>query len=167
MELMTALTIAGILLAMAVPSFTRLLNTNRVADQTNELVGALTLGRSESIRRNANVTLCRVASATDEDCLTGNGSWVNWILRTNGAVLRRGTFQTFGNSLHVNSNLTDEQIQFSSDGLARTGGVLVGSATDPHVLLVCSGRLDGENARRLTLGASSRITTTRETATCT
>jgi len=141
---------------------------SRIVDQTNDLVGAVTIARSESIRRNGGITLCRTASAVSTTCATADANWQNWILlTTGGTVLRRGSFNTYGNTQRVSSSFTSESIGFSSDGLARTGGALVNAAdTDAHFFIVCSTRVTADNIRRLVLGAGSRITTTRESGTC-
>jgi len=56
-ELMVTLTVMAIILAIAAPSFSALLASNRLTTQTNELVGALNLARSEAVRRSQPVTL--------------------------------------------------------------------------------------------------------------
>jgi type IV fimbrial biogenesis protein FimT len=174
-ELMVTLMIAGLLLAMAVPSYMRFVAGSRVTDQTYDLIGALNLGRSEAIRRNANVTLCRAADDTAVVCATGNANWQAWILTTGGGVvLRRGTLNNFSNTQHVSSTLDEESIVFGADGLVRTGGVLVGGSvdnsgadSDPHSFTICSTRYSTDNIRTLRLGNSSRISTIRESGTCT
>jgi len=56
-ELMVTLTILAILLALAIPSFARLLAANRVSTETSELIASLNLARSEAVRRGQAVTL--------------------------------------------------------------------------------------------------------------
>jgi type IV fimbrial biogenesis protein FimT len=56
-ELMVTLSIAGVLLAVGLPSLSRLIANNRVATQTNEFVGALNLARSEAVRRSHGVSI--------------------------------------------------------------------------------------------------------------
>ena len=56
-ELMVTLTVLAIVLSLAAPSFASLLASNRMATQTNELIGALNLARSEAVRRSQPVTL--------------------------------------------------------------------------------------------------------------
>lgn len=166
-ELMTTVTVSGVLLAIAIPAFTNFVATSRLADQTNELIGALNMGRSEAIRRNRNVTFCRAATNVSTTCI-GAGNWRFWILTTGGgAVLRRGSFDTQSGSIVVTSTLTSDQVVFGADGLARTGGNLVNVSDDnAHFFRICSTSLSSENARVLTLGVSSRITTTKETEEC-
>jgi len=57
-ELMMAITVAGIVLGLAVPSFMEFQRTNAMAAATNDLVTATLLARSEAVKRQAPVTLC-------------------------------------------------------------------------------------------------------------
>lgn len=75
-ELIITLVIAGILLAMAVPSFNSFLMNSRLTTQINELVSAIQLSRSEAIKRGTNVTICKSSNGTS--CGT---SWTNgWVV---------------------------------------------------------------------------------------
>jgi type IV fimbrial biogenesis protein FimT len=56
-ELMITLLIMAIMLAWAVPSFQEIVRQNRLTTETNELVTALNLARSEAIKRGRNVTV--------------------------------------------------------------------------------------------------------------
>ncbi|SJM90507.1 conserved hypothetical protein [Crenothrix polyspora] len=58
-ELITTLTIAGILTAIAVPTFSSVISSNRLTAYTNEFVTALNLARSEAIKRGTKVTIRR------------------------------------------------------------------------------------------------------------
>ena len=49
-ELIVTLAVAAILMGTAVPSFTSLVNSNRLATQANDLLGAMMIARSEAIR---------------------------------------------------------------------------------------------------------------------
>jgi len=52
---MITVAIAGILAAVAMPSFTNLIISNRLTTYNNELVSALNLARSEAIKRNQQI----------------------------------------------------------------------------------------------------------------
>ena len=56
-ELMVTLTVAGVLLALGIPSFSKLIANNRIATQTNEFVSALNMARSEAVRRSQGVSV--------------------------------------------------------------------------------------------------------------
>ena len=68
-ELMITVALASILMAIAVPSFNQMIVSGRLTAQSNEMVAAMSLARSEAIKRNANVTLCRAdTGATRRGC---------------------------------------------------------------------------------------------------
>ena len=72
-ELAVTVAILAILIAIAVPSFTVVVNNNRLASQANALVGALQYARTESVRLNQRVVLCQTADGTDH--LRGPPHW--------------------------------------------------------------------------------------------
>lgn len=84
-EVMVTLAVLGILLSIAVPSYQNLVVNNRMAAQANDLISALSLARSEAVKRAANVTVC--ASSNGTAC---TGTWEQgWIVRdAAGNVLR-------------------------------------------------------------------------------
>lgn len=168
-ELLITVMVAAILAAMAAPSFSRFVTSSRLAEQTNELIAAMHFTRSEAIKRNARLTLCRVDDEGDEDCAGDTGNWEHWIVRTaDGEVVRRGRVSVYGGTLQVTSTLDDDTIEFGPDGLARTGGALVNAGLDDDAqgLRVCSSAQDDDNIRAVVLGAGSRMTTTKESGEC-
>lgn len=62
-ELLVILTISAILVAMAVPSFQALIQSNRISGAANSMLSSMDLARSEAIRRGNNVTVCRSTNA--------------------------------------------------------------------------------------------------------
>jgi len=54
-ELLVTLVVAGLLLAVAVPSFNRLMVSSRLTTFANELVGRLALARTEAVKRGYTV----------------------------------------------------------------------------------------------------------------
>lgn len=75
-ELMISLAIVAVLSAISAPTFTIIIQDNRLVTQVNELVTALSFARSEAIKRNNTVTTCR--SNNGKDCV---GAWTNgWIV---------------------------------------------------------------------------------------
>lgn len=89
MELMTALAVVGILVAITVPAFRGFAANSRNAAATNSLVTALNLARSEALRRSAVVRVC--ASADQATCSGAANGWTaGWLVyvdnNLNGAV---------------------------------------------------------------------------------
>jgi type IV fimbrial biogenesis protein FimT len=85
-ELVVAMTVAGVLLALAVPSFTTFIYNQRATSATNSLVLTMNLARSEAIKRDlpTGITVC--ASADHLTC--GGGNWATgWVvLDTSGGA---------------------------------------------------------------------------------
>lgn len=163
MELMFTVSIAAILMAVAVPSFRTMIANNRLVTMSNELVSAVSFSRSEAIRGNVPVTLCRAATAASTNCVTSTGAWRFWIVRNSaGTVLRRGELPDYGGLMSFSSDLTLDAVAFGADGVARTGGVVVNDNT----FTICSTQVSENNARTITLGAGSRVSTEKSTETC-
>ena len=118
-ELLIALAIATILVTAAVPGFSTIIQNNRVTTQANEFLTALSLARSEALKRGRNVTLTADTA----------GQWQDgWTISDN-----------FGNALYVNegfegnSTLTNadgaNSITFNSRGFLTTGAQSVFNLT--------------------------------------
>jgi type IV fimbrial biogenesis protein FimT len=76
-ELLVTLSVAAILITIAIPNFQTFLMSNRMASQANDLITALSLARSEAVKRAANVSVC--ASSDGATCTV---SWAQgWIVR--------------------------------------------------------------------------------------
>jgi type IV fimbrial biogenesis protein FimT len=56
-ELLITLAVLAIVLAFAVPSFTNLIENSRVTTQTNNLLAAVNLARSEAVKRGVEVSI--------------------------------------------------------------------------------------------------------------
>lgn len=77
-ELLSAVTVAAILLAIAVPSFRLYSQGVRLSDATNGLVTTLNRARSEAVTRGRPVTVC---ASNDQASCAGAEVWTNgWIV---------------------------------------------------------------------------------------
>ena len=74
-ELMITLAVAAILAAIAAPSFTTIIQDNRLVTQINRLQATLSLARSEAVKRNNSVTTCPSSNGTA--CI---GNWENGLI---------------------------------------------------------------------------------------
>lgn len=90
-ELLVTMSVVAILVGIAVPGFQDMVRRNRLASETNNLVSALAIARSEAIKRGGVVTVCKTSNPDDVSpvCATG-ASWENgWIVFTDAGT--RGT----------------------------------------------------------------------------
>lgn len=161
-ELLTALTVLAVLVALAMPSFTALINSNRLAAQSNEMVAGLQEARLEALRSNRRVTVCR--STDGATCNTAAGApWMRWIsfvdANRNGTVdggetlLRSSSVKT---PLQVTS--TNQALTFRADGMARNSAS--GALIDNTFNICIPTTHPAQNKRSVTLAGGSRVAVT-------
>lgn len=84
-ELMVTLAIVGILASLAAPSFRNLTASQRIRAAASDLSTALTLTRSEAIKRNSNVVLASNSGAPNWES--------GWTVTASGTtILTQGAF---------------------------------------------------------------------------
>lgn len=89
-ELLVALGVASMLLAVGAPALSRLIKDNRMVSGVNEFVAGISAARMEAVRRGARIVLCK--SSDQASCATASGiGWRNgWIVfvdtNANGVV---------------------------------------------------------------------------------
>ncbi len=76
-ELLVTLAVFGICASIAAPSFMTMIRDNRLATQTNELIGSLQLARSEAVRRGVQVSI-RSSSGTNNQWEQGWTVFTDW-----------------------------------------------------------------------------------------
>ena len=77
-ELMIVLVVAVLLQAVVTPSFSGLINTSRVNAGAEAILNSLLLARSEAIKRNAKVVVCK---SSEGDACASAGDWhQGWIV---------------------------------------------------------------------------------------
>ena len=171
-ELMVTLTIAAILLTMAVPSFSEFVKNNRLVTQTNDLVTTLNLARSEAIKRGDRVTVCK---SSDQLSCSGSGSWdQGWIVFADvagdGVVTDPSTNiirvhgQLSGNvTLKGDTNLA-AYVSYASSGATRQigGGI---SDTQSGVLILCDDRGFTDAAKGIQVSSTGRVSSMAATDT--
>ena len=170
-ELMIAVAVGAIAMALAAPNFKQALGKNRLSSAASELTGAVQLARAEAIRNNRRVTLCR--SEDGSACSSSSSTWPGWIVfvDTNGdgvrnsgePVVKAGTLD--GPVLALSSaalTAAGERITFRGDGLARASN---GQSLLTGTLSVCLGATDpAENVRDVSLAFGSRTVVRRRNA---
>lgn len=126
-ECLMVITIAGILLSMAVPSYNNHVGDNRMRDTINDISGALQFARSQAIRLRRDVMVC--ASADGDSCLSSDkweegwvvsyidGSGTRLVLKVHQG-LEGGTLRSSGlsNASRVNFNRTGSLVQGEQGG---------------------------------------------------
>jgi type IV fimbrial biogenesis protein FimT len=104
-ELMATVMVAGILVAIAIPSFRDLITTSRMITTTNELIASFAYARSEAVRRAETVRV-----------VANGGDWANgWnVIDQAGTLIR--TFDPPAESVGIDAAGLDT-FSFDSRGL--------------------------------------------------
>jgi len=115
-ELMITLAIVGILLMVGVPSLKTFMQGNQLIAASNELVSALHIARSESIKLSSRVSIC---DSSDGKTCGGTGDWSNgWIVfvDANGDLVNTGAPCAALNTdclLRIHDAFADNQLSVS------------------------------------------------------
>ena len=164
LELMAAVAVLGILLALGVPSFTQMIRNNRVVANTNELVVALSAARSEAVTRGLPTAVCARTGPTTDVCRTGtannwNSGWLVFVdpagtagvIDAGDEILQRFDAASPGVSVLTNNRPV---VRFAATGLPPSG------ATDTTFTIkhtVC----EGANQRTVKISATGRLHTNK------
>jgi type IV fimbrial biogenesis protein FimT len=168
-ELMTAVLVVAILLAIAVPSFESTINNGRLATASNELLTTLQTARVEAIRYNHRTVVCLSSNAetTVPTCAASNATnatgWIAFVDQDNNGsfdaagdqLLRQSTVQSKVKLL-ASSNITNGvRVTYRADGFARN---TAGTALLTGALALCiPTRKPAENTRRVLIGTGGKI----------
>lgn len=159
-ELIVTISIAAILMGIAIPSFTSIINSTRLTTYANELVASLNLARSEAVKRGVQISVRRKGSANQNwdsgwDIFTdldGDGALdddADTLLKTypaltNGFTLRTGT------------------VGYQSFAAYLPSGLSLSSIGDTFRL--CDSSADTANSRAIAINAVGRPSTSEGTA---
>lgn len=142
-ELMVTLAVLAVLLAVAVPSFQDVSLATSLRSYANSLVASAQLARSESIKRNKEVTLCM--SANGADC-TASGSWEQgWIVIDEGGDIVIHSESSVDSGYMILSSVT--KIVFKPSGVGTGQATLKVCRATPTV---------GDQDREVIISATGR-----------
>jgi type IV fimbrial biogenesis protein FimT len=126
LELMTALAVLAILAGVGIPAFRDIVRNNQIAAESGDMVTALTLARSEALKRGMRVSVC----GADGDECSDEADWSGgWIVFTDD----------FGDM-----GVIDEQDEVLQVWPAPLSGVVVGTADTQSVTFDRTARAEFE-----------------------
>lgn len=162
-ELMVTVSVLAILIAIGMPSFVSVINSNRLTAQSNEVVAALQLARVEAVRQNRRAIVCGSANGTSCSGSTAwNTGWITFLdMDSNGSpaaaeIIRVNTVKA---PLQVRMGGAATSISYRSDGMAHdpVSGSLIAATTITVCIPTTRPTL---NRREVSLGpGGSRIST--------
>lgn len=143
-ELMVVIAVMSILLALAVPSFGRLIQSSGVSSDVNTFLADMRYARGEAVRRGSLVLMC--PSTNPEDANADCGTDPDW---KNGWII----FEDRDNS---GSHAAAEPMLRQQGPLTRSGGVVDGGGTVTKFHFLATGRMRSINdAATLTFNPAS------------
>jgi type IV fimbrial biogenesis protein FimT len=80
LELMLVMALVAVILAMGAPAFRDFRLNSRLTGLTNDFVTAVQAARTEAIKRQAVVTLCRSSQPSSADAACDGSSFDGWIV---------------------------------------------------------------------------------------
>ena len=135
-ELMIGLAVTGITLGVGVPSFSGFVASQTQTRVANELVVAMTLARSEAIKQNRFVTVCK--SDNGLQCNTAARWEDGWIVFSNGNQTNAATVDANETVIkYFEAAGSDRTIEPGDAGLAFIAFRPSGTATVPSDWSVC------------------------------
>jgi type IV fimbrial biogenesis protein FimT len=166
-ELMVTIAIVAILAMIAAPSFNDAILSNKLTSYANSFVASALLARSEAIKRNATVVVCR--SADGASC-AGSGNWQQgWIVfADNGAGAHKGngvfdsdeTLLQRQQALSADYHFTGNA--YSLDFLPTGGAQITGGTSPPVTLTLCRATpTAGKQERTVALSTTGRTSVTK------
>ncbi|WP_429197601.1 GspH/FimT family pseudopilin [Luteibacter sp. W1I16] len=176
LELMVTLTVLGVLMAIAVPSFRGTMRRARVSNAVNTMVGDMQFSRSEAATRRQFVSICR--SADGKTCaLSGPDYDVGYLMYAYDASAA-GANQVYDATKHTllrtTPSTTDVSIQATDANIVTFGqtGLPVANGTRTSMQFVFCARAPGKTSgaglnnnespgSRVTLGVSGSLVNTK------
>jgi type IV fimbrial biogenesis protein FimT len=147
LEVMIAVAILGVILAIGIPSYAHISISNRLTSDTNALVAGLQFARSEAITRGEAVTVC-VANAGLDAC-SGGGDWTSgWVILDAAA-----------NPIRVHPPLT-ENLAAEVNVQNGVGAVVFnrnGFSTNSRTIRLCGPRGDTRRIRGVVVSPDGRV----------
>jgi len=151
-ELLVTLAVASILAVIAFPDMSKFIKDNRNTSNINDVLASLTLARSEAIKRNSAVAICKSANGTA--CQDSGDEWQHgWIVFADpdldGVVDDSAEILSVHGALPNQSELlfSPVRVVYRGNGLATTG--------NNGTFTLCDDR-GAEHSKGLVIGASGR-----------
>ncbi len=163
-EMMITITVAAILLMIAVPSFTNIINSNRLKTTANAMIGALNTARMSAVQRNASVQFCSNSAASNTGDALGGACGTNAgavIASSSPGATTTTPVLTAPSELSIPSiqiHGTIAAIRFNGQGQGLTPQTT--TPIDGLVVDVCSTALSTNNHIQVNMAAGNIITST-------
>ena len=164
-ELMVVIAIVAIIAAIAIPSYQQMIISSRMTTQANDFFTLLQFTRSEAVKRNGRVTMCK--SADGLACVT-SGTWAQgWIVFIDtGATV--GTVDLGEMLLKVHAPLASNSALVGGAGVSNFISYgSSGQSAQSGQFDLCSNEAASYAGRDITLSTTGRPSVAKDDAPCT
>lgn len=170
-ELMITITVAAILAAVAIPSFHKLILSNRLTTQADAMIDAINAARMDAVKLNSTTQFCSnkgTANTTDTlgtGCGTATGAVVALPQNASTVGTVRAATSGFDSTLKVSGTVT--AIRFSGQGFGYNANG--GSSSTPYtgrVAKICVTGMKSKNQRIISMTAGSILATASSSGNC-
>ncbi|HND49852.1 MAG TPA: GspH/FimT family pseudopilin [Anaerolineales bacterium] len=167
-ELLVTLSVLSILLTIGVPSFNQFSTSSRLNSYSNTLFSHMALARSEAIKRNSRVVVCK---SSDGLSCTNSGNWSQgWVVFVdldNNANISGGeqilttmTSLPSGYSFSGNANVSG-YVSYDGQGITK---LITGAFQSGTITLCPKPPAEGGNGRNIVISSSGRLRIARITS---
>lgn len=164
-ELIVAVCVFGIAIALSLPNFNRMMTNNQSANLGMDAVAALNYARSEAVKRGARVSIC---PATADSCLTSTDWNKGWIAFLDTASSDSASTATVGTIIkRWNSFSTRDRISVKSGsndvGFLRftSSGALGWSTDNSRVMSTYTDKCKGSYQSQITVNLAGMVRSTK------
>jgi type IV fimbrial biogenesis protein FimT len=178
-ELMIALVVTVILVIVAIPSFNRLILSNKLTTTANDMVAAINSARIEAVKRNATTQFC-ASTASANATGTSDALGTACTTQTGAVFLLPGAAAKPVQVLAAVGGLTSPlqlaggasvALRFNGQGLAQqvstTGTTtLFGNGASNIVMDICTSSISTDNHRQIIMVAGSTLQTKLSSGAC-
>jgi type IV fimbrial biogenesis protein FimT len=158
-ELMVTVAVLAVITAIAIPSFSEMLDSSKRASVAGELAADFALARTEAARRGKRVTVCVSSDGATCSSSTSTDWKSGWIVFSD--VAADGVLTTAdGDELLRRRDALSGGLSFVSSGFTTTGRVQFrpsGAADSGGALLLCKPGKSGANGRQISLSFSGAV----------
>ena len=150
-EALITLAVVGVLIRVALPSLTDFLEDMQLSSNTNDLFSSLFLARSEAVKRNATVSLCKIdpnSPASCDNSDTWQSGWIAFVdldsdgIRDTGETILE-TYTGMNSNTAVSSTGFSNFISYQPSGATNTVGsinVCVNNTIAQDIIINATGR---------------------------
>jgi type IV fimbrial biogenesis protein FimT len=167
-ELMITLGVIAILMVIAVPSFSNMINSYKLTTAANDIVAAINGARLEAVKLNGYTQLCSDSSTNNTSDTLGGAcnSQPGAVYSLTGSTPNPVLAPIAGLTSPVQLHGSITALRFSGIGLAYTPATNCGSPYSGTVADICNSQLKSNNHVIVTMTAGSIVSTQTSTGTC-